>query len=85
MTVIEIVQAHLVANGYDGLLSPCADCGCLADELAPCGSDCSQCEPGYRGVMADDPDEWAIYLTKDAALASVQAAQSNAHETGVQS
>jgi len=80
MTIIEITRAYLVANGYDGLVSQCADCGCLADELAPCCSDISQCEPGYRGVMEEDHDEWAIYRSKEAALKSVQDAKSDVQD-----
>ena len=70
--VIEIVKAHLVAGGFDGLVAVDAECGCLCDDLAPCSSDFGGCEPGYRGALKDgEPDEWAIYRTKAAALASV--------------
>lgn len=80
MRVIEITRAYLVANGFDGLVQPDAECGCLVDSLYPCESCGSECEPGYRGVCKDDPGEWAIYRTKEAALASVQAAQSKQEE-----
>jgi len=36
--VIEIVKAHLEANGFDGLVAVDAECGCLCDDLAPCSS-----------------------------------------------
>lgn len=83
--VIEIVKAHLEANGFDGLVAVDAECGCLCDDLVPCSGDFSMCEPGYRGAHADEPGEWAIYRTKAAALDSVAAARSktpNAKLTG---
>lgn len=71
--VIEIVKAHLVANGFDGLVQTDAECGCLCDDLAPCNSDYSQCEPGYRGAHEEgDAGDWAMYRTKERALESVE-------------
>ena len=77
--VIEIVRAHLEANGFDGLVAVAADCGCLCDDLAPCGSDFGQCEPGYRGMNTDQaysPEDWAMYRTKEAARESCAVARS---------
>ncbi len=70
MRVIEIVKAHLVANGFDGLVSSNGECGCKADDLAPCGDVQSGCEGGYVGVSTEDPGEWGIYRTQEAARAS---------------
>lgn len=70
--VIEIVKAHLVENGFDGLVQTDSECGCLLDDLAPCGSDFGQCEPGYRGCGQEDPECWSIYRTKEAARKSVE-------------
>jgi hypothetical protein len=66
--LIDLMAEALKANGYDGLVSPEAECGCLADdELAPCGECWCGCEPGYRGP--GEPDlghgDWAIYRTKE--------------------
>lgn len=69
-TVIEIVKAHLEANGFDGLVQTDGACGCLLDDLQPCCGDFGTCEPGYRGMHADEPGEWAIYRTKEAARES---------------
>lgn len=76
--VIEILKAHLEANGFDGLVQTDAECGCLCDDLAPCVGDFGQCEPGYRGIASGTeftPEDWAIYRTKEAALASAAAGE----------
>ncbi len=82
MKVIEIVRAHLEAVRCDGLVQVDADCGCLIDDLAPCSSDFSSCEPGYRGVLKDDPTEWAMYRTREAARQSVADAKKALAELG---
>ena len=65
-TVIEIVQLYLEANGFDGLYSP-AECGCLKDDLAPCGSDFAMCEPGYLQECDCGDHDWHIGQDKPAA------------------
>jgi hypothetical protein len=78
-TVIEIVKAHLIANGFDGLVQVDAECGCLIEDLQPCGSDCSACEPGYRGAHEEgDVGDWAIYRTKERALESIATVKARA-------
>ena len=49
MTPREIVIAHLVAMGYDGLYDPEAGCSCDMDRLGHCGAGLDHlcCEPGY--------------------------------------
>lgn len=75
MNVIEIVSAHLIANGFDGLVQPAAECGCELGDLAPCAGCIDTCEPAYRGVDQDSPGDWAMYRSKEAAEASQLAAQ----------
>lgn len=76
MKVIEIVKAHLVREGFDGLVQTDAQCGCLLDDLAPCGGVGHDCEAGYRGADLDgNPGDWAIYRTKAGALDSVAEAR----------
>lgn len=48
MTVYEIVKKHLEEHGFDGLFNSDGECACLASELAPCGGEIADCEPGYR-------------------------------------
>lgn len=48
LTVLEIVEAHLRANGYDGLVSEDRECACLVSDLAPCGEMMETCVAGYR-------------------------------------
>jgi hypothetical protein len=67
-TVIEILKAHLVANGFDGLVNGDAGCGCEISELAPCDECFSQCQPGYKHLApAECPSglDWAIWLQKE--------------------
>lgn len=47
-TVIKIVEEHLRANGFSGLVQADADCGCEVDDLQPCGSDFASCKAGYK-------------------------------------
>jgi len=79
-TVIEIVRDHLVSNGFDGLVQEDSECGCLCDDLAPCGGSISSCQPGYRGVFKEEPSEWAIYRTKEAARESVAVARTQGNQ-----
>lgn len=47
-TVQEIITIHLKQNGYDGLCND--DCGCLIDDLAPCGNISLNCKAGYKAT-----------------------------------
>ncbi len=47
-----IVKKWLTDNRYDGLCD--AECGCLKNELFPCGSDPGMCIPGYIEWFKDD-------------------------------
>jgi len=66
-TVIEIVRAHLKAEGFGGLVADGAECGCELDDLAPCGGDISRCEAGYKHTdpRGGDPQAWAIWRQKE--------------------
>ena len=45
--VLGLVRLQLVAGGFDGLYLD-GECGCLVDDLAPCGEVSSDCTAGYR-------------------------------------
>lgn len=66
-TVIEIVKAHLRAEGFGGLKTPDGECGCELEDLVPCSSDCSRCEPGYKHAdpRPENPGGWAIWRQKE--------------------
>lgn len=67
MKVIDIVKAHLVENGFDGLYQEDAECACLVDDLRPCGDDCSNCRPGYKGADESGEGDWCIYGSRERA------------------
>lgn len=58
MTVKDIIEIYLKENGFDGLCEPSLDCWCFIDDLAPCGSDMANCQPGYRMKMKGGEDEF---------------------------
>lgn len=71
-TVIKIVSEYLKTNGFDGLVQPMAECGCLVGDLAPCCDNISQCKPGYKVEDPNgEPSDWLISTVKpdSAALA----------------
>jgi len=73
-TVIQIIKAHLVTIGADGLVMPDAECGCELADFAPCRGAFGECEPGYRGANQDPSypmDGWAMYRTREDADASL--------------
>lgn len=45
--LVELVARSLKAGGYDGLYSE-SECGCLLDDLAPCGEPWAGCRAGYK-------------------------------------
>ena len=68
MTVIEMITARLKAGGYDGL---CYDgCGCLVDDLAPCGNPGIFCEAGHR---VDEDGEWVVVAGKQDEKGGIEA------------
>lgn len=67
-TVIDLVRQSLIDAGYDGLYNEDAECGCLLDDLRPCGNDFAECNPGYKGASTEF--DFTIYGSKDDAEAS---------------
>ncbi len=68
MTIKEIVDQYLKANGYDGLVDFMGGCSCnLDDGLMPCDLDCiAGCSAGYKvpcnpeTCQADGDCKWHI-------------------------
>ncbi len=48
MRVYKIGRKYIMENGFDGLFNSDAECGCLLDDLAPCGEMGQECQPGYK-------------------------------------
>ena len=63
-TVIEIVREHLEKGGFGGLMEESINCGCKLDDLVPCSSDFSGCEPGYKHMDPRNRGRWAIWRQK---------------------
>jgi len=49
-TIRTIITEYLTAHGFDGLCNADAECGCLADDLAPCNEPGLECCAGYRSL-----------------------------------
>jgi hypothetical protein len=64
MNAAAIVRQWLEENGYDGLYSPAGECGCPAEELAPCCEAWDDCEPGYRRDCGPGKYDWVIQATR---------------------
>ena len=73
MRVIEIVTAHLEANGFDGLCHGETECGCYIakdgtlGDFHICGENFSDCEPAYRFELppGDPRGGWWMSTRKD--------------------
>ena len=68
MTAKEILAEGLRGNGLDGLFCEDAECGCLLDDLAPCGDDCTRCEAGHRHdrpAGSDSEYPWIVSRLED--------------------
>lgn len=69
MTVRDILEQWLKANGYDGLVADGGECGCELGDLAPCSEYFGNCLAAYRGPSdpnAIHPSDWAMYSSKEA-------------------
>jgi len=53
--VSKIIKKYLRENGFDGLCNLSEECGCGIDDLVPCDSNPSECEPAYKTMGVDGP------------------------------
>jgi hypothetical protein len=70
MTVKEIVRRYLIDNSFDGLYAD-GECGCVNDDLLPCGGDCTDCKPGYVHMSNDEDYDFYIKPERES-IGSVQ-------------
>jgi len=65
MEVKDIVADWLKRHGYDGLTDGGGQCGCLVDDLMPCGEMGRHCVAGYKGPPSEEwaaeGAEWCVY------------------------
>jgi len=54
-TVREIIKAHLIAKGFDGLAGD--ECGCSINDLFVCDTG-HNCVPGYYANHKREHEEW---------------------------
>ena len=68
MEIKDIIIAHLIETGRDGLYNADSECGCLADDLAPCGQINLDCKSGYKHYKECETgweiEDWEIRETK---------------------
>ena len=67
-TALTMLAEALTAQGYDGLVTPDAECGCEVSDLARCASDFGSCKPGYKHLnpKTGSPLVWLMCVSKDA-------------------
>lgn len=63
MRILKVLAVGLKAEGFGGLVSGDA-CGCLVDDLSPCGCLHSDCQPGYKHTHSVTGD-WIISTQKE--------------------
>lgn len=65
MSVKEIVKGWLAENGHDGLCTN--GCGCGLDDLMPCCSEVSTCEPAKKVIATEElvNPEWSEFEVGD--------------------
>ncbi len=55
--VIDMVETRLKQGGWDGLYNADLECGCLVEDLAPCGDMQAECTAGHRILLSREDVE----------------------------
>lgn len=63
MKTIEIVEAGLKANGFDGLVIP-GECGCVIGDISPGGCLNDHCDAAYKHTHSNGAD-WITSTKKE--------------------
>jgi len=57
LSIEDMVKDHLESHGYDGLFNADLECGCLLEDLMPCGEpELQECCAGYKHPADPDAD-----------------------------
>ena len=64
-TVIEMLEAQLKAQDYDGLFNVDGDCACAIGCLNSCDEPMASCEAGYRVECPKDCGEHEFHIHRE--------------------
>jgi len=59
-TVKALLREALVAQGYDGLCNIDGECGCVLEDLFPCGEPFPECRAGYKVACDCGECKWHV-------------------------
>ncbi len=64
MNILNLIQAKLIEDGFDGLYNENGECACKHDDLEPCGHIESECYAGYLAPCDCGDHDWHIQAQK---------------------
>jgi hypothetical protein len=59
MNIKTLIKSALILEGFDGLFLD-GECGCLADDLMPCGNPSPECEAGHKMACDCGEHDWHV-------------------------
>lgn len=63
MGVLQIIEAALTTNGFEGLVVP-GQCGCIIGDLSPGNCLSDNCEAGFKHIHSVT-GEWIVSTSRD--------------------